>query len=224
MTDTLMILATLCGPLIAVQVTRYLDDLKEIRSRKLNIFKTLMATRAYSLSAAHVEALNRIDLEFNSNTKAEKKVLSIWKEYLDLLGNTSLSPEQWSFRRVDILVELLSAMGEALGYDFDKIQIKNATYAPVAHGRIEEEQQVIRGQVLEVLNGKRSLPIQVINSPQTTKSEADKNNKGSSWSTEEDSQLKAEFKNNISIAKIAEIHRRTRGAISSRLKKLGCFV
>jgi hypothetical protein len=81
--DALIILATLCGPVIAVQVTRYLDDQKEERGRKLQVFKTLMATRAYTLSPAHVEALNRIDLEFSG----KKKVIEVWRQYLDLLGD-----------------------------------------------------------------------------------------------------------------------------------------
>ena len=62
LTDVLMVSATALSPLIAVQVTRYLDDCNEERGRKLSVFKTLMATRAYTLSPAHVEALNRIDL------------------------------------------------------------------------------------------------------------------------------------------------------------------
>lgn len=167
--DALIILATLGGPVIAVQVTRYLDDRKEERGRKLQVFKTLMATRAYTLSPAHVEALNRIDLEFYSDKKSEKKVIDVWKQYLDLLGDKTLSPEQWNIKRVDFLIELLYVMGQALGYDFDKIQIKNATYLPIAHSRIEEEQQAIRTQTLDLLHGKLVLPIHVTNlSPQNT--------------------------------------------------------
>ncbi|WP_416208208.1 DUF6680 family protein [Halomonas sp.] len=55
-----MITAVFLGPVVAVRLTRYLDNQKEIRERKVNIFKTLMATRAYTVSWAHVEALNRI--------------------------------------------------------------------------------------------------------------------------------------------------------------------
>lgn len=44
--DWLMIFAVLLGPIIAVRMTRYLDDKKEIRERKLLVFKKLMATRA----------------------------------------------------------------------------------------------------------------------------------------------------------------------------------
>lgn len=163
--DALIILATLLGPVIAVQVTRYVDERKEEKGRKLQVFKTLMATRAYTLSAAHVEALNRIDLEFSSDQAPERKVVEVWKQYLDHLGDKSLTLERWGEKRVDVLVELLYVMGQSLGYKFDKTQIKNATYAPVGHGRIEEQQEAIRAQTLELLQGKRALPMFVTNLP-----------------------------------------------------------
>ena len=158
-----MILATAVSPLIAVQVTRYLDDRNEAQGRKLQVFKTLMATRAYTLTAAHVEALNRIDLEFSSKRPAEKAVLDIWQQYLDHLGDKSLEIPAWGNKRVDLLVDLLHAMGKALGYDFNKTQIKNGTYSPVAHGRIEAEQESVRQMTLELLEGKRVLPMFVTN-------------------------------------------------------------
>jgi len=163
--DTFIILATLAGPVIAVQITRRLDERREERGRKLQIFKTLMATRAYTLSSAHVEALNRIDLEFSAGRNDEKKVIEVWRQYLDLLGDRSLTSEQWGIKRVDLLVDLLQSMGKALGYDFDKIQIKNATYSPMAHGRIEEDVEAIRQSTLEVLDGKRAIQMYVTNFP-----------------------------------------------------------
>lgn len=161
--DWLIILATLVGPVVAVQVTRYLDNKKEIRDRKLQIFKSLMATRAYTISPVHVEALNRIDLEFSSKEKSEKAVLDAWKEYLDLLGNKSLSPDQWASKRIDLLVELLYRMALVLDYEFDKTHIKNSAYAPVAHGTLEEQQETIRRGVIDLLEGKRLLPLWVSN-------------------------------------------------------------
>jgi hypothetical protein len=85
-TEILMIVATALSPLIAVQVTRFLDDRNEERGRKLHVFKTLMATRAYNISHRHVEALNSIDLEFSSKKPFEKEVLDVWQQYLDHLG------------------------------------------------------------------------------------------------------------------------------------------
>lgn len=173
LTDVLLILAVLAGPVIAVRLTRYLDDRKEVRERKLWVFKTLMATRAYTVAPNHVEALNRIDLEFHPRKRHEKKVLDAWKEYLDVLGSHDLTAEQWNVKRVDLLVELLYHMGHSLNYDFDKTQIKNGTYSPVAHGRIEEQQEAIRQGVVEILEGERVLPMYVTNLPSGSQEDGD---------------------------------------------------
>lgn len=165
LTDVLMILSTALSPVIAVQVTRFLDDRNEERGRKLKVFKTLMATRAYNISPAHVEALNSIDLEFSAKRPAEKVVLDIWQQYLDHLGQTSMEVNAWNVRRVDLLVDLLYAMGKCVGYDFNKTQIKNGTYSPTAHGRIEGEQSRIRAMTLEMLEGKRDIPMRVTGFP-----------------------------------------------------------
>lgn len=168
--DWLMIAAVLLGPIIAVQLTRYLDDKKEERERKLQVFKTLMATRAYVVSWDHVGALNRIDLEFDKNIPNEKAVIEAWKAYLDLLGDRAMSPEPWNTKRVDLLVELLHKMAQVLNYDFDKTHIKNSSYAPAVHGNIEDEQRDIRKGVIELLQGKRSLPMAVVSFPKNNES------------------------------------------------------
>ena len=49
----------------------------------------------------------------------------------------------------------------------------------------------------------------------------EKNCAYSAWTQKEDEQLKKEWQNKLKIREISEIHNRTRGAISSRLKKLG---
>jgi len=167
LTDVLMISATALSPVIAVQVTRFLDDRNEVRGRKLRVFKTLMATRAYNISPAHVEALNSIDLEFSARIPREKAVLDVWQQYLDHLGQTNMEADAWNLRRVDLLVDLLYVMGKAVGYDFNKTQIKNGTYSPTAHGQIEHEQSRIRAMTLELLDGKRVLPMHVANIPST---------------------------------------------------------
>ncbi len=164
--DWLMIGAVLAGPVVAVQLTRFLDERREVRERKLNIFKTLMATRAYNVSWAHVEALNRIDLEFDKNNPRERAVLDAWKEYHDLLGDKQMPPDQWGTRRVDLLVELLHKMALILDYDFDKTHIKNSSYAPKIHGDIESQQEALRRSTLELLDGKRAIPIIAAPPPQ----------------------------------------------------------
>lgn len=159
------VITFIIGQVIAVKVLRYLDDKKSTKARKVAVFKTLMATRAANLSPAHVEALNSIPLEFTDKNKKDSKVREEWKSYLDLLGDRNIDPSQWGIRRVDLLVNLLSSMAVALDYNFDKVDIKNGIYSPEAHGRIENDQEAIRNGFRELLEGKRPIPMFIVNWP-----------------------------------------------------------
>lgn len=161
LSDWIMIFAVLLGPIIAVQLTRYLDNKKEIRQRKVDLFRTLMATRAYRISWDHVVALNRIDLEFDRRVPTEKDVINSWKSYFDLLSDKMLTPEQWNVKRVDLFVELLHAMAKVLDYDFDKTHIKNSAYSPMAHENAEFENNEIRAGIIKILKGDALFPIEV---------------------------------------------------------------
>lgn len=163
--DWLMIFAVVTGPLIAVRLSRYLDNRREVRDRKLEIFKTLMATRSTLLSPHHVESLNRIDLEFNAKHRKEKEVIEAWKAYLDLLNDTSVAADQWAVRRVDLLVELLHKMARVLDYAFDKTHIKNSSYHPRGYGELEADQTAIRLGVKALLEGQLEVPIRITNMP-----------------------------------------------------------
>lgn len=177
-TAWLTIAAIFLGPIVAVQITRYLDDKKEQRERKLRVFKTLMATRGVALSWAHVEALNLIDLEFSIKKPKEKKVIEAWKAYLDHLGDRNIPTEQWPIRRLDLLIELLHTMSIVLNYQFDKTHLKNASYIPRAHGELEDDQTAIRRGLRELLEAKRTIPMYVTNLPPQSPQQTEADNSG----------------------------------------------
>jgi len=82
------------------------------------------------------------------------------------LGDKSITEEQWSTKRVELLVELLYKMALVLEYDFDKTHIKNSSYAPMAHGDVELEQSNIRKGMIGILEGKRFVPMHITNWPE----------------------------------------------------------
>lgn len=171
--DWVMILAILAGPLSAVQATRILDNKRENRGRKLNIYRTLMATRAEGLSGIHVQSLNSIDLEFTGRSSKERAVREAWAEYLDHLGVTDMAGDTWKVRRVELFVELMHKMGKCLGYEFDRVHIKNGVYSPRAHGELEEDQSRIREGLRELLEGTRFIPMYVVNLPDASTQKSD---------------------------------------------------
>ncbi|GFE51576.1 hypothetical protein So717_33290 [Roseobacter cerasinus] len=157
------IAAVLLSPLLAVQATKFLEKSAEKRSRRIAVYRTLMATRAQRLSPAHVEALNSIDLEFTDH--GDKAIREAWKALLAHFSDRSYpenQKEQWVIRHIDLLVELLFEMGKRMGFEFDKTHIRTGIYSPQAFGDMEEEQAIVRRGVVEVLLGKRAVPIRIM--------------------------------------------------------------
>ncbi len=162
--EILTIIAILLGPIISVQIQKYLERTRTDLNRKLDVFKTLMATRGSSLSYQHVEALNRIDLEF-SNDKKYAKIIEAWKEYFDNLSRHDQSKEElvvWVARNEELLANVLYEMALSLHYKFDKVLIKRNIYSPVGHANIEMENNIIRKGLMNLMNGEIAFPVQVI--------------------------------------------------------------
>ena len=168
--DTFIILATILGPIIAVQLQKFIEWTSERRNRRDILFKTLMATRAVRAgSLDHVQALNMIDLYFDGKSQKEKNVRNAWKMYFDQLERR-LDPNAPDVsaqieKAVDLLVDLLHAMSEALGYDFDKVQIKRGAYYPQGHHDDATARQIIRDGMVRVALGQAALPVIVYPPP-----------------------------------------------------------
>ncbi len=161
-TSVAIVIATLLGPVFAVQVQKYLERHRDQKKVKDTIFRTLMATRAIRLSADHVQALNGIELAFYSGGKKEKAVREAWRAYHNLLNDRSYHPDrtvEWNDKVVELFVDLLYEMAVCVGYDYDRTHIRNSWYAPEAHGTVEQELNLIRSSLSEIISGKRPLPI-----------------------------------------------------------------
>ena len=169
--DWIMIAAVIAGPILAVQAQKIIEALRSRKQRRLNLFFTLMSTRATRLAPDHVGSLNMIDIEFYGRrifgiklqTPSEKKVTNSWKTYNDHLNNNYPKDrlDAWN----DLFTVMLYAMSQALGYDFDEVQLKRDCYRPKGHGELEDQQYAIRAGVVDLLAGKRSLPMAVTHFP-----------------------------------------------------------
>jgi len=170
--DLAIVAATLLGPVLAVQAQKALERIRERRSRKSEVFHTLMATRAARVSAEHVKALNMIDLVFYGHrvlgiprrSKSEQAVLDAWREYHDHLGTQAdeKTQEIWNVKGEELLINLLFAMAIDVGYKFDRVQLKKGAYSPIAHGNLELEHNILRQLALQVMSGKQALKMEVI--------------------------------------------------------------
>jgi hypothetical protein len=162
--EWLTIAALMLGPLLALQVQRMLDNRREAKNRRLWVFRTLMMNRATNMNPDYIRALNLIDLTFDSDK--ESKVREAWKLLLDGFGELGAAKEKEAINRAyencrEFTVSLFQVMGLSLGYKFDKVDIKKATYYPKGLTDVEEEQHALRKKVLELLDGSRRLPVGV---------------------------------------------------------------
>ena len=164
-----MVLAVLLAPILAVQIQKWLEHYRAKRERQLKIFKTLMASRATSLSPAHVEALNLIDLEFHGDKF--KKIRKAWKTYLDHLGDVPKGKDAetmlpiWNEKNADLLAVLLMEMGKPLGYDFDVVHVKKGIYLPEGHTKLELEQDLLRKGAIKLLYGDSRIKMDITSFP-----------------------------------------------------------
>jgi hypothetical protein len=163
----IMILAVIAGPILAIQIQKYIEGVKEAKERRVRVFKDLMATRASTLAYQHVVALNMVGLEFQG--KSYVKVVNAWKMYLDHLSsfpnNDEAMAKVWAEKKNDQLSDLLYEMGTSLGFDFDKVHIKKAGYIPKAYADKEDDQVFIRRSLVEVFLGQRSIPLNIVSLP-----------------------------------------------------------
>lgn len=185
--EILTIIAILIGPFLGIFVYGKIEDRKHAYNRKLDVYKTLMATRGAQLSPDYVNALNRIDVEFTADD--EKAVREAWSAYLDHFSGAPTPPDipgtdadeqaktaydtayavhkaevkQWGENGSGRLVTLLKEMGSVLDYDFPEVHLKKGNYQPIAYQTREELQARVLLAAHDFFSGRNILGMHVTN-------------------------------------------------------------
>jgi hypothetical protein len=170
-----IVLATIAGPVIAVQTQKWIERASERGKRRQWIFTSLMANRATRLSDDYVRALNLIDLEFSPKRFAgalDRKVIEAWRALFGELtngppdGNEDVNlARAWNNRVTDRLVDLLSAMSTALGYTFSAEELRRGIYYPKGRVDLEQSQLAIMHGLSKIIQGSASLPMRITEVP-----------------------------------------------------------
>lgn len=148
-----IVFATLLGPVLAVYITRFIDDTRRVREHRLDIFRTLMATRRAILAPEKVKALSLLEVEFYG----VKPVESAHQEVMKHINKPPPLPADWLDNHRKLLTKLLSEMAKVLGYNLQQLDVLEGGYYPQAFVDIELEQQALRRALIEVLSGNRPL-------------------------------------------------------------------
>jgi hypothetical protein len=170
-----VVLATVAGPVIAVQTQKWIERATENRNRKRLIFSVMMANRATRLSDDHVKAVNMVDLAFlpkGIDAKKNRAVLAAWQSLFGELtrgmkeGETDPQIVQaWRGRCDEFYVVLLSKISAALGYNFTDEELRRGVYYPQGHSERENAQFAILHGLRLILEGKESLQMRVTAAP-----------------------------------------------------------
>lgn len=156
-----IIIATFLGPIAAVLITRYVDQLRDGEKRRLEVFRALMRTRRMALSQEHVGALNLVEIEFHKDAKVMKALAALMTHFETGYGdNKTLEELKSANDKSDILrTTLLSAIARSLKYNFEQMEILRGGYMPRGWNIESDEQEAIRRGLASVFNGQKAIPI-----------------------------------------------------------------
>ena len=156
------VFAILAGPIIAVVITRWLDDRRFNKARRWDIMRELMRHRRDLLNPHFVGALNLIAVEFSK----DKKVTEAWKKLLVELSEVlpkELSEERSTaqYKKIhEAQTRLLSAVAENLGLNIEQFDIQEA-YAPQGWFNVDTDLSRLRGLALAIAEGREALNVVV---------------------------------------------------------------
>ena len=81
--EWLTLAAIVLGPISAVVITLWIEKARRVGERRMQIMRTLLATRHMPADAQYNVAINLIPAEFND----QEKVMSAWRKYQDKVSN-----------------------------------------------------------------------------------------------------------------------------------------
>lgn len=148
-----VVIATLLGPVLAVYVTRRIDDARRVRERRLDIFRSLMVTRRALLSPDKVRALNMVEVDFHGL----KSVEDAYRGVMAHINIPAPFPPDWNDRHRKLITKLLSEIAKVLGYNLQQLDVLEGGYYPQGFADIELEQQAVRQELIQILSGRRPL-------------------------------------------------------------------
>ncbi|MEN7343758.1 MAG: DUF6680 family protein [Pseudomonadota bacterium] len=171
----LTLIAIVVGPIIALQLQRFLDKRARSEQTKDALFFTMMSNRGNRLSIAWVESLNSIDYVFagkrtwsgQRQTKREKNVVDKWQVLRQRFNepqskSTGTEFQAWLERQQKAVIDLLVAMAEERGYYFPTTEIDTGAYSPTGHADFEREQAQIRKALATSLSEGLGIPVQMV--------------------------------------------------------------
>ena len=157
-----VVAATGLGPILAVALTLAFTYWRETAgvkyNRRLNVFRTLMATRRVGISPDHVKSVNLVEVDFYGCKAVEAE----WKTYKNHL-NDNVRPEDEAWRRTKekLLSKLLFEIAKLLKFNIPAIEIFEGGYAPSGWSHRDMRYTGALEYLHELREGTNTLPLWV---------------------------------------------------------------
>jgi hypothetical protein len=150
-----VVLATAAGPIGAVLITFWRERRASLRARRLEIFRTLMATRQIPISREHVNALNLIEVDFYGCENVQKE----WLVYKAHLFGGGTEDDAWRDKKERFLANLLCEMARTLRYNIPAMEIFKGGYAPVGWTNVQRRVLEAFEYVHNLSTGQTAVPM-----------------------------------------------------------------
>jgi hypothetical protein len=153
--DWITVTAIVIGPVLALFSQRALDWLREKKSRRVQLYQTVMSFRAPAvwLHPDSLRALNSIDVVFDG--KSDKPIRDAWATVIAHAKIKIPADEagiaEWNARLFDLRVDLYQLLGASVGYNHSVDYIKTQMYYPQYHVDAEQEAVQIRRQLAKAI-------------------------------------------------------------------------
>ena len=166
-----IVAATGLGPIFAVLITFWRDGRNSLRSRRLWIFRTLMATRRVGISAEHVNALNLVEVDFYGCSPVQRE----WRAYKEHLFSDAPEDDAWREKKERLLANMLFEMASALRFKIPAMEIFKGGYAPKGWVHRDNRQFEAMEYIYELSKGSKIVPIWLrgVTSPSSSETNTD---------------------------------------------------
>lgn len=152
-----VVLATAAGPIGAVLITFWRESRSSLRSRRLQIFRTLMATRQIPISPEHVNSLNLIEVDFYG-CENEQKEWIVYKSHLFPAPGV-VEDDAWREKKERLLANLLCQMARTLRYNIPAMDIFRGGYAPRGWQHVQNRLHEALEYVHDLATTNKALPM-----------------------------------------------------------------
>jgi len=130
--------ATLVSPFIAVFAQSWINKRREVRHRRLELFKTLFTGVHNRSENFYIQAFRLIRIEFSH----EKAIIEKWQEHVACIARP-IPPDakgeaQWYVEEETSLYELLMLIAKKIDFHLDPLDLQQANYWNKA-GKVEAD-------------------------------------------------------------------------------------